>query len=545
MAGFPGYIQADPSRSAGLLANALMQESKGGLLGGVGTSINSMLEKERIDAERADTKRRADELFAMQKTEHQMKVDDVKQKLLEKEQANKYASVLGAATSGNVVGLDDQAKLAAIAQDARLTPEQQAAKIQSVLPAMTKAYEKSPEEQLKIVRASNPLGGLADINPATRIALLKEAEAPIEKAVDRAQASADRIEERNAQYNNQLKLLNATNALQVAEQKRKEGLEMLYNPKTGTLMSRDELRSTPRTDSGEFIPLKDYSTLVTATTKKTDRVLPLLYDKSDDSWSVAAEGTPGAVTMGETAAVKLLDGGTSGSGSGGSKGKKSEEGSKVLKTITDKYSQFDLIGSGDAETAYKTAEMALAAGIPASILQSRVDKALGKGSGLFSDTVFTPESLNDLKVTSADGKPVVLSDMLSAMAELGVKPTVTDKGLKLDVNYGDLVKTKSYAAQNEVASGDPYMQTTTTNKPAVILPKKPTKGLDMGPTLQDKALNEFMTAMKNATSGQSVDYITGNDSNTRRKVREIYDSMDDATFQRLFPREYKRYIVNR
>ena len=534
MAGLPGYIQADPSRSAGLLANALMQESKGGLLGGVGTSINSMLEKERIDAERADAKRRADELFAMQKTEHQMKVDDVKQKLLEKEQANKYAGVLGAATSGNVVGLDDQAKLAAIAQDVRLTPEQQAAKMQSVLPTMAKSYEKSPEEQLKIVRASNPLGGLADINPATRAALLKEAEAPMEKAVDRAQASADRREERDAQYKNQLKILNATNALQVAEQRRKEGLEMLYNHKTGTLMSRDELRSTPRTDAGEFMPLKDYIALATATTKKTDRVIPLLYDKATDNWSVVAEGTPGAVTMGEVAAVKLLDGGTSESGSGRSKGKKSEEDSKVLKTITDKYAQFDLFGSGDADTAYKTAEMALAAGIPASILQPRVNKALGKGSGLFSDTAFTPESLNDLKVTSADGKPVVLSDMLSAMAELGVKPTVTDKGLKLDVDYKDLVKTKAYATQNEVASGDPYMQTTTTNKPAVVPPKKPTKGLEMGPTLQSKVLNEYDAVVKAYGSGL-YDVPAQQAAKVVQKLKDIRNDLGPTAFEQRYP----------
>ena len=517
---------AGPQLSFGGTSVINPYESLINVLGKNGALAQNMMandEAKRLEQEQAYK----NELLNMQKAEHQMKIDDARQKLLEKDQANKYASVLGAATSGNVVGIDDQAKLAAIAQDTKLTPEQQAAKIQSVLPMMTKAYEASPAEQLKVVRASNPLGGLADINPATRIALLKEAEAPMEKAVDRAQASADRIEEREAQYKNQLKVLNATNALQVAEQKRREGLEMLYNPKTGTLMSRDELLTRPRTDAGEFMPLKDYSTLATATTKKTDRVLPLLYDKSADSWSVVAEGTPGAVTMGETAAVKLLDGGTSGSGSGGSKGKKSEEGSKVLKTITDKYSQFDLLGSGDAETAYKTAEMALAAGIPASILQPRVDKALGKGSGLFSDTVFTPESLNDLKVTSADGKPVVLSDMLSAMAELGVKPTVTDKGLKLDVDYKDLVKTKAYTAQNEVASGDPYST-------GAVLPKTPTKGIDMGPSLDTKVLSEYDKVIK--------DYVgIPNTAMAKAKLGEVRSVLGPTVFENRYPGIAARY----
>ena len=54
---------------------------------------------------------RQDELLNMQRAEHQMKVDAVAQAAKEKEAANKYADVLNAAVSGNVVGMQDQKAL--------------------------------------------------------------------------------------------------------------------------------------------------------------------------------------------------------------------------------------------------------------------------------------------------------------------------------------------------------------------------------------------------------------------------------------------------
>lgn len=207
MAGFPGYVQADPSRSAGLLANALMQESKGGLIGGVGTSINNMIEKDRIDAERLAAKERADALFSMQKEDHQMKVDDNKAKILEKSTANEYAKQLESALSGNVVGLQDQKALTAISMDKDLSPEAKAAKIDALLPQMTKSYEKSPEAQLQVLRSTNPLGGLGAINPQTRVALLKEAEAPLEKTMDRQLDFGNQQLLNKEKFNNELTLL--------------------------------------------------------------------------------------------------------------------------------------------------------------------------------------------------------------------------------------------------------------------------------------------------------------------------------------------------
>ena len=148
-----------------------------------------------------------EEQLGMQKAEYQMKVDAVAQAAKEKEAANRYADVLGAATSGNVIGVPDQKilgeQVAAMGEKAQAAyasgnkglgdeiVAQQESYINSVLPKMTKAYEASPEAQLQVLRGTNPLGGTGDLAPQTRLALLKEAEAPIEKKADRIQAFAD------------------------------------------------------------------------------------------------------------------------------------------------------------------------------------------------------------------------------------------------------------------------------------------------------------------------------------------------------------------
>ena len=169
-----------------------------------GSSLNQQ-EKDRLAAERQN------ELLAMQKQEQQMKVDAVAQAAKEKQAANTYADVLGAATSGNVVGLADQKllgdKVSALGDQAtaayaggdkvlgdKLVAEQESY-INSVLPKMTKAYEASPEAQLQVLRGTNPLGGTADLAPQTRLALLKEAEAPIEKMQATNAAYAAKLEE--------------------------------------------------------------------------------------------------------------------------------------------------------------------------------------------------------------------------------------------------------------------------------------------------------------------------------------------------------------
>ena len=147
------------------------------------------------------------EVLGMQKAEHQMKVDAVAQAAKEKEAANRYADVLGAATSGNVIGVPDQKilgeQVAAMGEKAQAAyasgnkglgdeiVAQQESYVNSVLPKMTKAYKANPEAQLQVLRGTNPLGGTADLAPQTRLALLKEAEAPIEKKADRIQALAD------------------------------------------------------------------------------------------------------------------------------------------------------------------------------------------------------------------------------------------------------------------------------------------------------------------------------------------------------------------
>lgn len=542
-----------------------------GALGKLGTDINAIDEAARLKA-------RQDELFNMQKAEHQMKVDDVKQKLLEKEQANRYASVLAAATSGNVVGLDDQAKLVAIAQNTKLTPEQQATKIENLLPAMTKAYEKSPEEQLKVIRASNPLGGLADINPATRIALLKEAEAPMEKAVDRAQAVEDRREDAKIAFDNQKKLLQMQETMRETAENRKRALDPMFNPGSGTYAVRGELSGSPlissadqtvvgtkiaelgkqAEDAGKLGDKTKQAALITQQQEYLSKVLPEMrsaYKNSfiplEDYMKLAALNTKTKTEydifedpQGDQHYIqKGLDvpkgwdkvgAGSGGTSSGGSKSKKSETNAALEENLVKFYEQSDVYGVGDAKEAKETVTILKAANIPTDLINSELRYATSIGKGWFTDTRFTPENFRKYKVTTADGKTASLADMLSAMAELGVEPTVTDKGLKLDVDYNDLVKTKAYAAQNEVVIDDPYIQTTTTNKPAVVLPKKPTKGLEMGPTLQNKVLNEYDAVVKAYGSGL-YDVPAQQAANVVQKLKDIREVLGPTAFEQRYP----------
>ena len=150
-----------------------------------GSSLHQQ-DKDRLAAERQN------EMLNMQKQEHQMKVDAVAQAAKEKQAANKYSGLLAGAVDGNVVSVGDQAKLADIGMDQSLSPEVRAAKIDSVLPSMTKAYSKSPESQLQVLHS---LTASADINPATRMALLKEAEAPMEKQQQLNATLASKLQE--------------------------------------------------------------------------------------------------------------------------------------------------------------------------------------------------------------------------------------------------------------------------------------------------------------------------------------------------------------
>ena len=188
-----------------LTSEARLQQ--GGILGALGTMAGSLVDSAAKQAE-IDRKAAADKRA---EAEHQMKVDAVALAAKEKKAANEYADMLGAATSGNVVSLadqkllgdkigtlGDQATAAYTAGDKALGDKlvaEQESYINSVLPKMTKAYEASPEAQLQVLRGTNPLGGTADLAPQTRIALLKEAEAPIEKTQAANAAHAAKLEE--------------------------------------------------------------------------------------------------------------------------------------------------------------------------------------------------------------------------------------------------------------------------------------------------------------------------------------------------------------
>lgn len=174
------------SGSSQSMANA--QRGIGNVIDAGANMVNTALKQQEAE----QMARYRDQQMAQQQAELGMKTAQFDKLNKQDVAASEYAKNLGSVMSGGVVSAGDQAKLAAISQDQSLTPEQRAAKIDSVLPAMTKAFEKSPEAQLQLLRdASRP----ENLSATTGLALLREAEQPAEKQQAIAAAHAAKIEE--------------------------------------------------------------------------------------------------------------------------------------------------------------------------------------------------------------------------------------------------------------------------------------------------------------------------------------------------------------
>lgn len=209
-------------------------------LGKSGMLAQTMIAKDMAEQQdKADA--RALEELNMRKSEHQMKVDAVAQAAKEKTAANAYASGLSGVLSGGVVGVEDQKDLGALmnseaarirATNPQATDAEVSAKMddyqKNVLPTMVSKFDRSPEEQLKALRSTNPLGGLSAIAPQTRIALLKEAEAPIEKQQAAAALAANKLEEQKIRAQEALmnRQLSTATQLAIANQGRQTQIDI-------------------------------------------------------------------------------------------------------------------------------------------------------------------------------------------------------------------------------------------------------------------------------------------------------------------------------
>ena len=195
---------ASPQLSFGGTSVVNPYENLINVLGKNGALAQNMVagdEAKRLEQEQAYKS----EMLGMQRVDQQMKLDARNELLAEKKAGNEYAKNLEGALSGNVVSTQDQAKLAAIGMDQTLSPEARSTKMNALLPQMTKSYESSPAAQLQILRGTT---AVENINPQTRVALLKEAEAPLEKTMDRQLDFGNQQVLNKEKYANDLTLLN-------------------------------------------------------------------------------------------------------------------------------------------------------------------------------------------------------------------------------------------------------------------------------------------------------------------------------------------------
>lgn len=335
----------------------------------------------------------------------------------EKTAANQYAGLLRSATDGNVVGLQDQAKLAAISQDQSLTPEQRANVIGNVLPAMNKRYEVSPEAQLQVLRGMN---APSNINPATGIALLKEAEQPMEK----------------------MQALNAAHIAKLSEEKmradeRLQQQKMMYGLQAGLKNAEIAGRATEgKLNRENQMALKAYESGLPAYTGEIDGISKVL--TPNDLIRIQKEG--GTVSnLLKIGGHSTAEGGTSGSGKG-KKGGTPEEGSIETASGITVPKQGILGFTGDQEETARVSDKLVAAGYNKDEVQRAVNTqgTLSWDAGLKSGNVdkFLPPKVLGDGTLIAPSIAVQMSDMLG-------KQIYSDKSGKIKFTKGNRELTSS------------------------------------------------------------------------------------------------------
>ena len=502
-----------------------------------GSSLNQQ-EKDRLAAERQN------ELLAMQKQEHQMKADAVAQAAKEKQAANTYADVLGAATSGNVVGLADQKllgdKVGALGNQAaaayaggdkvlgdKLVAEQESY-INSVLPKMTKAYEASPEAQLQVLRGTNPLGGTADLAPQTRLALLKEAEAPIEKMQATNAAYAAKLEEAKVRAAERAhdKSLAAQQAMILAKFNADNRMEIAKMQQAGkTNKDPNDAMTILATVNGEEILMSPNK----------------IEEARGKGAKITAMRKVGTDPDGESG------GGSGGSGGGGKASTKYENG--VLSVggvlIPDQDASLfgaHIAGRGDTRTTARTVENLLGLGYKAKNVQEALDK-----QSLDMDNKLSVDNVDNVlpPMQLEDGTVLPASTALSIQEKLGKDLIVDSKGklafsgAKRSLTKDDL-KELGFAERSGVVLPPVVTDGITATTTPTVLPKPTQSSIGQGTTL---------LANKGAVVDAAVNDLKNQKSiYNAEKVRAMYFNMDSderAYFEKKYGDIYERAIVSK
>ena len=502
-----------------------------------GSSLNQQ-EKDRLAAERQN------ELLAMQKQEYQMKADAVAQAAKEKQAANTYADVLGAATSGNVVGLADQKllgdKVCALGNQAaaayaggdkvlgdKLVAEQESY-VTSVLPKMTKAYEASPEAQLQVLRGTNPLGGTADLAPQTRLALLKEAEAPIEKMQATNAAYAAKLEEAKVRAAERAhdKSLAAQQAMILAKFNADNKMEIAKMQQAGkTNKDPNDAMTILATVNGEEILMSPNK----------------IEEARDKGAKITAMRKVGTDPDGESG------GGSGGSGGGGKASTKYENG--VLSVggvlIPDQDASLfgvHIAGRGDTRTTARTVENLLGLGYKAKNVQEALDK-----QSLDMDNKLSVDNVDNVlpPMQLEDGTVLPASTALSIQEKLGKDLIVDSKGklafsgAKRSLTKDDL-KELGFAERSGVVLPPVVTDGITATTTPTVLPKPTQSSIGQGTTLlanKGAGVDAAVNALKNQKSIYNAE-----------KVRAMYFNMDSderAYFEKKYGDIYERAIVSK
>ena len=499
-----------------------------------GSSLHQQ-DKDRLAAERQN------EMLNMQKQEHQMRIDAVAQAAKEKKAANAYADALGAATSGNVIGLADQKllgdKVGALGDQAaaayaggdnvlgdKLVTEQESY-INSVLPKMTKAYEASPEAQLQVLRGTNPLGGTADLAPQTRLALLKEAEAPIEKMQATNAAYAAKLEEAKIRAAERAhdKSLAAQQAMILAKVNADNKMEIAKMQQAGkTNKDPNDAMTILATVNGEEILMSPNK----------------IEEERKKGAKITAMRKVGTDPDGESG------GGSGGSGGGSKASTKYENG--VLSIggvrIPDQDATLfgmHIAGRGDTRTTARTVENLLGLGYKAKNVQEALDKQSLDIDNKLSvdnvDNVLPPMQLEDGTVLPAStalsiqeklGKDLIV-DSKGKLAFSGAKRSLTKDDLK-ELGFAERGGVVLPPEGTDGVLGAPGATTAPTMLPKPTQPSIYGQGQDLAvkvKTEQDKLVKSYDPTLPNKQ------WL----SNTKAEIYDLRQKLGGDEFERRYP----------
>lgn len=469
--------------------------------GSLADQILDRYNKEKMQAEQIRqfdlTNQRATEQFGLEK----QKYADIKDARI---QGNEYANALRNAVAPGVIGQQDQtvvgqkiADLGARAQAAytsgdtrtgdRLVAEQQGY-LGGNVPKMADKFQSNGQGKIDVLRSvtSGPM-----VDAQTQAQLYGVVANPIQNDINQQQQHGFRLSE----IGEEAKLRRASDAARIAAETQAQLDRTLFmDPKTNQYAYGAQLKNMPAEIRGSFVPeqvVKNAFEAKRLANEEARDFVNVILDPYTNKPILVAPGTPDAFKMSKDAYGKQ---GLNVSGTGSKK-----DGTSALYTNKDNQELLDEMGnhwlSGDksnALAAVKEAEDNMKKrGYNPVVINDVIGNALAAGKS--AAFLYGSDKFN-----SSNFKDAIERGMSNAETGVGYRAYGIMKPI-------DPTVYTAFKASQTKTSDDKPVSTSSEKTPEFALPAKQTRGLEMGPSL-----NQIQQAAENARIKELDAIISGN-----------------------------------